>query len=217
MQVFMIILSVLAGLLLLIIFFIFTARFRATLSYSNKDSFNYIISILGIRIINSKSVGDDRVKVRLSDYSKKKLSKKNNAALARKKKAPKPDGDTKSTGAGLRQVLTFISDLLIPFVDKYSHVISVRAARLYITVATDDAANTAILYGTVIQSVAYLLELLRNFTRLEKLRRSKVCVRPDFTATSFSADIKLVLKAPLWLIVVLYIRYLRLTHGGDGE
>jgi len=71
--------------------------------------------------------------------------------------------------------------------------VRVKVCHVKIKVATDDAAKTAQLYGTVSGAVWSALEFLSynmNVKRCDK----KVEIYPDFTSTEFCADIKLVLK-----------------------
>ena len=66
-----------------------------------------------------------------------------------------------------------------------------HTARLYIAVATGDAASTAILCGAVSQSLSYLLALLDRVTRLCSKPR-EVAVFPDYLSEKSRADVKLV-------------------------
>jgi hypothetical protein len=66
-----------------------------------------------------------------------------------------------------------------------------HAARLHIRVATGDAAETAVLYGVVCQSLSYLLALFDRVTRLKAVTPD-VSVTADYLAEKPSADVKLV-------------------------
>ena len=67
----------------------------------------------------------------------------------------------------------------------------VKIIRLAITVASSDAANTALLYGAVSPAVAFLLETLEQFTHLEIASDAPVGVQADFTAQQCRADVHL--------------------------
>ena len=68
-----------------------------------------------------------------------------------------------------------------------------HAARLHISVATGDAAKTAVLYGAVCQALVYLLAMLDRITHL-KAATPDVAVSPDFTGERSAADVRLVLS-----------------------
>ena len=71
-----------------------------------------------------------------------------------------------------------------------------HAAKLHINVATGDAARTAVLYGAVCQSLAYLLALLDRITRLRAVEPD-VAVNADFLGERSTADVRLELSVRL--------------------
>ena len=66
--------------------------------------------------------------------------------------------------------------------------------------ATGDAASTAILYGVVIQSVAYIIEILNSTTNLKGLKRADIAVNADYLSESTSVDMKFVFSLRVWHI-----------------
>jgi hypothetical protein len=68
-----------------------------------------------------------------------------------------------------------------------------KICHIHISVATDDAAETARLYGTVSGIVWGLLEFLSHNMSVKRCDK-KVLIIPDFTSTEPQLDMKLVLK-----------------------
>ncbi|MCQ2386136.1 MAG: DUF2953 domain-containing protein, partial [Clostridia bacterium] len=73
--------------------------------------------------------------------------------------------------------------------DKLKSAISVRFVKIRITVGTPDAAQTAVLYGAVAQSVAYLTEFIRSFAKVSK--QQDIDITPDFLHEETKADIQI--------------------------
>ena len=127
-------------------------------------------------------------RIRLSDYTPRKIRKRRKKAIkkrriAKQKAALKePKKKPKRT---LKQNLRLVRLLLTILKDVYRDILNavhIRVRRFKVTVATEDAAKTAILYGTAAQSTAYLLEALRNFTKT-RISYKNVDVVADFTAS----------------------------------
>ena len=110
------------------------------------------------------------------------------AAQAQKKKKHLLAPKKKRTLAEKIVLVRAISAMLIRKTRKY---LRLHAARLHIRVATGDAAETAVLYGVVCQSLSYLLALFDRVTRLKAVTPD-VSVTDDYLAEKPSADVKLV-------------------------
>lgn len=79
-----------------------------------------------------------------------------------------------------------------------------HAARLHIRVATGDAAETAVLYGVVCQSLSYLLALFDRVTKLKAVTPD-VSVTADYLAEKPHADVKLVFSLRVLGAIVILI------------
>lgn len=101
--------------------------------------------------------------------------------------------DKKIEEASLRDELRLVRALLQTVVRRRKKWLRLHAARLHIRVATGDAAATAVLYGAVCQSLAYLLALLDGVARV-KAREPDVSVIADFEGERPSADVKIILS-----------------------
>ena len=74
----------------------------------------------------------------------------------------------------------------------------IKVAKLRINVATGDAASTAILYGVVIQSVAYIIEILNSATNLKGLNKADIAVNADYLSESTSVEMKFIFSLRVW-------------------
>ncbi len=154
-------------------------------------------------------------KVRLRDYTEKKIAKRERKRLAKEAKAKekrkrkaadkkqrkldkKARKDAEKSGAikkgekpSLLDNINLITSLVEIFLKKFFRHLKIKVARLNITVATEDAAKTAILYGAVSQAVSYLIAILDAKSNLKQARKAKFNVNSDFCATKSSADVHL--------------------------
>jgi hypothetical protein len=96
--------------------------------------------------------------------------------------APKPN---------IKENLSMITALLKKLYAVTNGKFRLRVYRMHILIGTDDAAKTAILYGSVLQSATYLFQWLQ--THFIPIRRKKGSMRiePDFVNGKISADIDL--------------------------
>ena len=92
-----------------------------------------------------------------------------------------------------------ISAVLIRKTHKH---LRLHAARLHIRVATGDAAETAVLYGVVCQSLSYLLALFDRVTRLRAVTPD-VSVTADYLAEKPTADVKIIFSLRVLGAVVI--------------
>ncbi|MBQ4137277.1 MAG: DUF2953 domain-containing protein, partial [Clostridia bacterium] len=66
-----------------------------------------------------------------------------------------------------------------------------------ITVVNEDPANTAVRYGAVVQTVAYITEILKRNTDFSLSKNALVCVDPDFVTQKSRADIDITLSVSI--------------------
>ena len=90
--------------------------------------------------------------------------------------------------------LNIIKEVLSVVFKAFKKHLHVKVAKLNVTVATDDAAKTAILYGAVSGIVASIVELLDSFTKLSPLKNRSVSVESDFVSDKSRADINITLS-----------------------
>lgn len=123
------------------------------------------------------------------EAEKKEKKERKKAEAERKEKTPK------------RSVLDWIdiatSVLKVLFKKFFKHL-KIKVAKLRINVATGDAASTAIMYGVVIQSVAYVIELLNSITNLKGLKNADIAVNADYLSESTTFEMKFVFSLRVW-------------------
>jgi len=170
------------------------------LSLIFKDELSLTLSYLFFRF----SLYPREKRVKLSDYTPRKLRKKKKKLrqkrqlekISEAKKAKKPQKTLTQRLRQLRLILAILKNT-------YKNILSavrIRVVRLYVTVATDDAAKTALLYGAAAQSTAYLLSLLRSYTKTT-VKRGGADVFANFCETESTLDASIVFSArPLALL-----------------
>ena len=91
---------------------------------------------------------------------------------------------------------------------KFGKHLYIHVKRLKITVASDDAARTAYIFGGVSQAVAYLFSVLEKAVKF-KADSKNICVNADFLADKMSQDVEIVISmrpGGLFLIAFTAIR-----------
>lgn len=152
-------------------------------------------------------------KVNLSRYSnkaiakrKQRLQKKRLRMAEEQKKQLQKNKDGQAAPNKPKQPTTIVDDLQL-ILKQLSIILSrgikhvrVEVRRFLISVATDDAAQTAILFGAVNQAAMALLAFLDQVDKLKQTRRSRISVTADFASQKSRADIQIILTLRLWQI-----------------
>ena len=137
-------------------------------------------------------------------YQKKQEKKEAKKAKKAEKKLQKKSQKAKSTAKQpKRSILDWVNiagAVIGALFGRFAKRLRVKVARLNIKVATGDAASTAILYGAVIQSVAYIIEILRKITNVDGIKNSSISVEPDYLSEEMSFDLKFVFSLRVWHI-----------------
>ena len=106
--------------------------------------------------------------------------------------------------------------LLQRIVDRLPGTLTLRARRIVVTVSTDDAAKTALLYGAVSSAMAGLIEFVdRSVARVKCGGRDEIDVKADFVGGKNKADVDLILSARV--IGALRILFVFLTSGNGKK
>jgi len=138
--------------------------------------------------------------------------------IAEKKEAKKPS---------LGEIFAIIKEarnIVGKLAAKFGQALRLRAHRVEIVVATDDAAKTALAYGAACQAAAYLIEFL---TLHFDCKVKNAAVWSDFSRTEPSArlDLKLSVRigalfgiafSSAWAIAMLYLKLKKTTIAGDS-
>ena len=211
----MIFLYVLLG---IIAFFAFLLSLKANVRLDFKDELILTISVLGIKFkilpgkekpVNTKDFSYDKHQKRLRqkyEAQLEKQKKKEKKKAEKKKKKAERKNETKEQkkarkSAPKRSISDWINiavGVLAIFFEKFTKHFHIKVARLKVNVATGDAASTAILYGAVIQSVAYLIEILSQVTNVDGLEKADIDVKADYLSEKTSLDLCFVFSLRVW-------------------
>lgn len=192
-----------------------SVRGRIVVEYG--ETLSVRVTILGVTLFCRPK---KKKKVNVDDYTPRKLARlrrreaakqarrakkqaKKNQRKQKKQQSASPAPEKKK---GLVDNLGVIRQLLTVVFSRFTHHVKLRATRIIIKVATDDAAKTAILFGAVNQAVAAIIEILDSAGKLQGLKSSRILVAPDFTAEKTSADIHIVLSLRVWHMLDILLR-----------
>lgn len=128
--------------------------------------------------------------------TKKSTKKKKQTDVEQKEKSKKSVKD-------IIELVGLVAAALGGLIKSFGKHLKIKTVRMNIIVATGDAAKTAVVYGTVCQSVAYIMELLYNLTGFTVKRHGEVTVSPDFTAETSTIDLKLIFKLRVWHVFAM--------------
>jgi len=111
------------------------------------------------------------------------------------------------------EIIKQIADILIKNFQKY---LKLKIKSFIITVATEDAQQTALTYGSVTQAVYYLYEFLNCHF---KLACDDIKVYSDFGKTKMSYDINIKFSIRVWhalkMILLTVIKYQNIDKNND--
>lgn len=168
----MIVLYILSGLLAVILLLLFS-DVSLVLTYNTEFSFR----------IRYLFVSLDAEKIAKLSSSKKDTSHEDVTELKKKHKSL----------SNLFDLLLYIVDLIKAVLGQLVKYARIKICRINVSVATDDAAKTALLFGAVSGAIYSILEFFDTFLLLKK-NYKKISVNPDFSSENSSADIKIILK-----------------------
>lgn len=210
-KILLITLAVIVGLLI----FLLSLRAKVTIDY--REELTLTVTVLGIpfRILPAREKN-----VNVKQYSPKKMRElERKAAEKKRKNAPKEKQKAELKAkqkaaaknkpkAPLDQTLRMILELLKIFFVRFGHHLHIHLTRLRLTVATGDAARTAILWGAVCPTVHAILELLDRGTNLHFCPNSDIDVRADFVGEKITADICIAFSLRVWNLLDIGLRLL---------
>ncbi len=192
--------------ILLFITLILLIRLKIVIDFHG-DDVKLILKVLGIPI-KLMPRKEKKKKLRLSEYSykairkrkKKEERKKEKAALKAEKKSEKEAAKQKKAKEKqpLSETISFICGLVKYLLGKFFGHLRIDVTEIKITVGSEDAAKTAIMYGVISQATAVLLDILGAITNVKRHYKSEVAVTADFTAEKIRADINIAFSLRVW-------------------
>ena len=124
----------------------------------------------------------------------KKKKKKKAKKETEKKKTPKKKREV--TAEDAVKTIKSVAELIGTLVKRLRQRVRIKLIKLFVVVGTDEAAKTAILYGTIANACDELLEIMRRTTKF-KDKDGAVSVTADFTAGSTDVDFEAELSIDL--------------------
>ena len=157
------------------------------------------------------------IKIKLFPKDKKIKKQKKVKEKEEKKKthAVKAD-DNENIKLKIVDYIKIACDVVKLFFKKFAKHLHVKLAKIYIRVATGDAAQTAILYGVISQALSYLIEALDTVTNLDGLKKAYINVEPDYLSDKFDAKINITLSVRVFGLLDVginsLVRFLKLRQ-----
>ena len=186
---------------------------KVTLRISYKESLCVVLKILFIKIRlyptkkkkkRYKHSMSKRKAKRIRNSLKKKPKKERKIFKKKKKKEDteekKKSKEKKLSKNDILSIISIIISFVKNFIRLFSGSIRLKASRIHLIVATDNAASTAITYGAVTEGINVLFPLLDGLKTVKKLPHGKdLSVGVDFLAEEPTIDIE----------IEIYIRIIR--------
>ena len=160
-----------------------------------------------VGFLTIEEMPEKKEKIKISDYSIKAIKKRQKKAAKAKAKATVQGASKgiskKKKERNLQETLALVKTLLAVVLPGVWNCLKIKTAKIAITVGSDDAAKTALLFSAINNSVAAILAYLDNASKLKDLDKSQIYVRADFLADSIDADIDILVTLRVWQ----YIRF----------
>ena len=177
----------------------FLLSIKVTLKIRYTDKLAIYLKILFIKKrLYPKKEEKKRYPHSMSKRKAKKIrdSLKKKPKKAKKKKTKKKEEERYEKG-DLLSIISIVISFVKSFIRLFAHSIRIKASRLKITVASEDAAQTALTYTAVTQSVNVLFPLLNGLKTVKKLPKGNdLTVDIDFLSDTptIDADIELYIR-----------------------
>ena len=191
----------------ILLFFIILFGAHAFITIDVTDEFALTVRFLGIpiRILPKKPK-----KYKLSHYTLKKIRKRDAAAARKQAKKDAKKAEKKAKKQRKKPKLTDMIPLIAHvaglFFSRFFGKLHIKVARIHIKVAAGDAMTAAVLYGTVNQSVQYLMAVLGKVSHVDGLKKADISIEPDFLTSSLAFDCKLTFRVSLGNILGALIK-----------
>jgi hypothetical protein len=101
--------------------------------------------------------------------------------------------DDENTSSSILKPLKSVIKIIRIVSNSFKQHLHVTLAKIHVKVATQDAAQTALLYGAVSTAVACIVELIDDITNLKPLKSSSISVEPDFLLEKTDIRLKIIL------------------------
>ncbi len=209
MSVFLVILAILGGLLLLF-GLLLLLRVGVQLRYDGSFSVKLKVLFLSFTLFPKK----EKLRIKGQPPSEKKEKKKKQ----KKEKAVSKKPDFSELFSFYRQLFT---EVILPALGRFLKHLHLRVDQLQIEIASEDAAKTALLYGSAVSGGTAFLEFLRNITHLKMGREEEIYIRSRFDKTEGSCRVRITLSLCLWqavhILLPALMKYLLLQQKKEQQ
>ena len=182
----MIVLYILGALLLLLVLLLILPL-KVELSFF--EDFKVKVKFLGFTLYPQKPKNEKKATREKSDETKPNLKEKNLFEKLVEKREFK---------GAINELFTLFKAVIIPL-KKFLKRIKFRNIKVSIVVAGDDAAQTAINYGTVCSAVYPVLSIFQN---IANSKYKKIDVTSNFESGKSSFEFSLDVKASIWVLLI---------------
>ncbi len=211
MNALIIILGIVFGIIVLLLLTVLFGRAKLRITCQGK--LRVVASILGIRFtlysdkpkkkrhrLLHRCDDPDRVLARELRRQKRKLKKQERKL--RRKLRKKQSRKTRQIKKGqpdpnIVENLQMIQELLKKLYQLTRGSMKVRVRRMHVYIGTEDAAKTAVTYGVVVQSAAYLLEFIDTFFAKIHRKEGAMKIVPNYLSETTTSDIDISLSIGL--------------------
>ena len=177
----------------IVAFIAFLLSIKVTLKIRYTDKLSVYLKILFVKIrLYPKKNEKKRYPHSMSKRRAKKIkdSLKKKPKKAKKKKKKSEEKEERYEKSDLLSIISIVLSFVKNFVKLFANSIRVKASRLKITVATEEAAQTALTYTAITQSINVLFPLLDRLKTVKKLPTGKeLSVDADFLSDTPTLDI----------------------------
>lgn len=213
MSVFLVILAILGGLLLLF-GLLLLLRVGVQLRYDGSFSVKLKVLFLSFTLFPKK----EKLRIKGQPPSEKKEKKKKKKKKQKKEKAVSKKPDFSELFSFYRQLFT---EVILPALGRFLKHLHLRVDQLQIEIASEDAAKTALLYGSAVSGGTAFLEFLRNITHLKMGREEEIYIRSRFDKTEGSCRVRITLSLCLWqavhILLPALMKYLLLQQKKEQQ
>lgn len=187
-----------AGLFLLTLLLLGSIKLTLRVGYCNKPFASVKIAFFTFSLTDNKRAAGQKKpkKPKAETPAPKKSAEKRKHKPRHKRVIPKAQKPS------LTDVIRSFYELLQALLGGFARQVRVETLRLRVLVATDDAAKTALLYGTVSGLLTPVEALAENARRID---RKQVCLGAecDFLADKPEVDAELCISVRIWRLLLL--------------
>lgn len=151
-----------------------------------------------------------RILDRKEQKEKRKKEKKAAELKKQKKSAAKKDRDDRSAGQktvkrNLKHILRLAAAIIKTFLKRFGRYLRIEASGLEIAVATEDPAQTAVLYGAVYLAAETFFDAFAAEPAFRKLKKSDLALYADFSETKPHLHGKITFTLCVWQLFAILL------------